>query len=94
MQKPVSMPFAKLEDLYNSYGKVEATTVNPEYETISVSRVDESSQGLTEEIVIRRKEDGEFFARKIPHTKTASYFDTGSNDMSRYFVVFQSYNPS
>lgn len=88
MQKPVSLPFAQMTVIYDSKGKPDSPMVHPEFEIVSVSTIQESSLGHTEEMVIRRKEDGEFFSRKIPHTAAKSYFDNGTNDMSRYFVIF------
>jgi len=90
MHKPVSLPFAQMSVIYDSNGKPEAGMVHPMYEIVSVTTIQESSLGHTEEMVIRRKEDGALFSRKIPHTKAASYFDNGTNDMSRYFVIFHS----
>lgn len=91
MQKPVSLPFAQMAVLYDSNGKPESGMVHSDYEVISVSVIQENSQSRTEEMLIRRKEDGELFSRKMVHTAVKSYFDNGVNDMSRYFVVFHSY---
>lgn len=88
MQKPVSLPFAHMTALYDSFGKPMAATVHPSFEMVSKDRTSENAQGHMEVMVIRRKEDGVLFAKNLHHSKSQSYFDTGASDMTRYFAIF------